>query len=75
LAETLREAREAAGLRQADLAERLGRDQTFVSLYEVGQRRIDVVEFRRIALALGLDPVQLFITAMDSIGNDDKAQR
>ena len=56
----LREARERSGLRQADLAERLGRDQTFVSLIERGQRRVDVIEFFDIARAMDADPVTLF---------------
>jgi transcriptional regulator with XRE-family HTH domain len=60
LVEILRQARVRAGLRQADVAARLGRDQTFVSLIERGQRRIDVVEFFEIAKALDADPVGLF---------------
>lgn len=38
-------AREARGLTQADLARALGRSQSFVSKYEVGERRLDVVDF------------------------------
>lgn len=48
-------ARNASGLTQAQLAERFGRRQNFVSAYESG-RRIEVVEFVRICEALGLDP-------------------
>lgn len=51
------EAREGQDLKQAELAERLGRPQSFVSNYERGQRRLDVIEFIEIAKALGLDPV------------------
>lgn len=51
----LADARKAAGLTQAQLAERLGRPQSFVAKYEVGERRIDVVEFCEIADALKLD--------------------
>jgi transcriptional regulator with XRE-family HTH domain len=47
-------ARGASGLTQAQLAERLGRRQNFVSAYERG-RDIEVVEFLQIAEALGLD--------------------
>jgi transcriptional regulator with XRE-family HTH domain len=60
LVETLKDARARAGLRQEDLAARIGRDQTFVSLIERGQRRVDVIEFFEIARALGADPVALF---------------
>lgn len=48
----LREARVTAGLTQVELARRLGAPQSFVSKYESGERRIDVLELRRIALAL-----------------------
>ncbi|MDO8900749.1 MAG: helix-turn-helix transcriptional regulator [Phenylobacterium sp.] len=55
----LRDARVAAGLTQEELANRLGRPQSFVSKSERRERRIDVVEFIEIARALGLDPARL----------------
>ena len=60
LVETLVEARKRAGLTQADLAQRIGRDQSFISLIERSQRRIDTLEFYALAKALGVDPVSLF---------------
>lgn len=60
LIEVLASARKAAGLTQTDLSERIGRDQTFISLIERGQRRVDVVEFIALAKAMGDDPVELF---------------
>ena len=54
--EVLVEARKAKGLSQAALAEKLERLQTFVSKYERGERRLDVVEFLDVAAALELDP-------------------
>ena len=51
----LHEARRARGLRQCDLAERLGRPQSFVSNYERGTRRLEVSEFIEIARILALD--------------------
>ena len=48
-------AREKAGLTQQQLADKLGRPQSFVAKYEGGERRIDVVEFLEIARALQLD--------------------
>lgn len=51
----LHEARRARGLRQCDLAERLGRPQSFVSNYERGTRRLEVSEFIQIARILALD--------------------
>jgi transcriptional regulator with XRE-family HTH domain len=49
------EARKDGGLTQVDLARRLSRPQSFVSKFELGERRLDVVEFLEIAEALGLD--------------------
>lgn len=58
LIDLLIQKREAAGLTQADLADRLGEYQSFVARLESGQRRIDVVEFLDLAEALGLDPAK-----------------
>ena len=49
-------ARKAAGLRQTEVAERIGRNQSHVSLIEMGQRRVDVIEFLELARALEADP-------------------
>jgi len=54
--EILIEARKKQDLSQAALAERLGRLQTFVSKYERGERRLDIIEFLEVAAALRLDP-------------------
>jgi transcriptional regulator with XRE-family HTH domain len=59
LIEALAEARRSAGLTQADLAERLGKRQQFVSKYESGERRLDAVEFIDIGRALSLDVERL----------------
>jgi transcriptional regulator with XRE-family HTH domain len=56
----LADAREKAGLTQQHLAKRLRKPQSFVSNYERGQRRIDILELLRIVDALGADPVGLF---------------
>ncbi len=40
---------------EADLAERLGTDQSYVSKYERAERRLDVIEVRTVCRALGLD--------------------
>ena len=52
-------ARKTAGLTQAELSQRLNRPQSFVSKYERGERRLDVVEFGAVAKALSADPVKL----------------
>ena len=53
------EARKAAGLTQVDVADRLGRTQAYVSRYENGSRRLDVIEFFEVAEAIGFNPVTL----------------
>lgn len=53
------EARKQAGLTQADLATRLGRPQSFVSKYERGERRLDVVELLEVTDAIGVKTAKL----------------
>jgi transcriptional regulator with XRE-family HTH domain len=48
-------ARKKAGLTQLEVAERLGKPQSYVSKVESGERRIDVVELIEIAEAVGFD--------------------
>lgn len=64
-------ARRSAGMHQADLAKILGKDQSFISRIEKGQRRVDVVEFYALALALNLDPVDLFESIVSKFPSDD----
>ena len=59
LRELLVEARKRAALTQAELSSRLHRPQSFVSKYERGERRLDVIEFGQVARALGIDPVRV----------------
>jgi transcriptional regulator with XRE-family HTH domain len=55
----LANARRRAGLTQIQLAKRVGRPQSFVSKFERGERRLDVVEFLEVAQALGIDPCRI----------------
>lgn len=55
----LRDARAAAGLRQIDLAQRLQVPQSYVSKYETGERRLDLVELEDVAVALGMSVGQI----------------
>jgi len=57
--ELLIAARKTAGLTQTELAKRIGVDQAFISKYENGDRRLDVLEFLKIAEALEIDPVSI----------------
>ncbi|RUM99168.1 XRE family transcriptional regulator [Pseudaminobacter arsenicus] len=54
--ELLVQARKDAGITQVELGKRIGQRQTFVSKFELGERRLDVAEFVMIARAIGADP-------------------
>jgi transcriptional regulator with XRE-family HTH domain len=51
----LKQARKDSGIVQQELADRLGKPQSFVAKVERGERRIDVIEFIAIAKAIGRD--------------------
>ncbi|MDY3810359.1 helix-turn-helix transcriptional regulator [Desulfovibrio sp. PG-178-WT-4] len=57
--DVLIQARKSQCLSQQVIATRLGKPQSFISKYENGERRLDVIEFFAIAKALEKDPVQL----------------
>jgi len=56
LRETLVEMRRKAGLTQRELAAKLGRERNFVGRLELGERRLDVVEFFWVCKACGANP-------------------
>ena len=50
----LRTMRIEAGLRQTDMASRLRQPQSFISKYESGERRLDILQLRAVSAALGM---------------------
>jgi transcriptional regulator with XRE-family HTH domain len=64
----LRQLRKEAGLRQVDMAKALGKPQAFVSYFESGARRLDLLELRQICGILG-------ITLIDFIRKFEKSLR
>lgn len=60
LIRALARAREKAGLQQVELAQKIGKKQSYISNIERGQRRVDVIEFIAIVKALGGDPSATF---------------
>ena len=67
LQELLRIMRSDAGLRQADLAQRLGVPQSFVSKYESGERRLDIVEIRQVCQVFGISLAEFVRRFEDSL--------
>jgi len=61
--------RERAGITQASIAETLGVPQSFVSKYESGERRVDVVEFVQICQAIGVKPGKIIEDLLSQIGS------
>lgn len=55
LLKVLIEARRRTGLTQAQVGKILGKRQTFVFKYELGERRLDAIEFLYICKAIKLD--------------------
>ena len=54
-------------LTQVELSKRLGRPQSYVSKYETGERRLDVIEFLDVMRALRVDPVEVLTKLTRSI--------
>lgn len=50
-------ARKERQILQTDLAQRLGKPQSFVSKFECRERRLDIVEFIEVCRAMGANPV------------------
>ena len=56
----LSQKRKDAGLSQSELAKALGEYQSFVARMESGQRRVDVVEYEKLARILNFDVHEFF---------------
>ncbi|RWG48398.1 MAG: XRE family transcriptional regulator [Mesorhizobium sp.] len=54
--------RNAKGMTQEQVAEKLGRPQSFVAKYEGGERRLDVIEFLDVTAALDADPCEILLS-------------
>src|SRR5437879_22659 len=62
----LRQLRVQAGLRQVDMARALGKPQAFVSYYESGARRLDLLELRQICGIVGV-PLLDFVREFEKL--------
>lgn len=66
LRDILKRERLASGLRQSDVAQRTGRSQAYISKFEKGDLRLDVVDFVRLCKTIGCDPHQVLDEAFIS---------
>ena len=62
----LRQLRRQAGLRQVDVARALGKPQAFVTYYESGARRLDLLELRQVCRIFGISLVN-FVRRFDKL--------
>lgn len=72
LCEALIDARKAAGLTQAGMAERLKCHQSLVARIESGERRIDVVELVVLARAVGVSSSVILERVVDATEPDHR---
>jgi transcriptional regulator with XRE-family HTH domain len=70
----LRECRQKKGLTQSQLSLRLERPQSFVSKYEMGERRLDVVELLNVCGELGITLTEFASRLEVLIASDNKAR-
>lgn len=61
------EARGEAGLSQAQLALRIGKPASFVGKYEIGERRLDVIELLVVLNALETDSSDFILNLSEQI--------
>jgi transcriptional regulator with XRE-family HTH domain len=67
LVAVLTNARKNAGLTQVELGQKVGKDQSYISLIENSQRRIDVLEFIALCRAMNIDPIRAFGLLMERV--------
>ena len=72
LIRVLVEARKESGLTQQEVADRLGKPQSYIAKLEGGERRLDVVEFVALVNAMNSEPTALFahlLGALETAGD------
>ncbi|MEZ4819968.1 MAG: helix-turn-helix transcriptional regulator [Bdellovibrionota bacterium] len=65
----LKQIRSESGITQVELAKKLGVHQSFVSKYEAGERRLDILELKKICEVLNIDffkTIKRLVTSVDS---------
>ena len=72
LRRALRRARKDSGMTQSEVAALLSMPQSFVSKYEAGQRRLDLVELLALCAALRTDLQSLLLLFETELTKDKK---
>ena len=67
--------RKASQMTQRDLAKKLGREHSFVGRIELGDRRVDIVEFFWICRACGQDPAKVTVELMREFAKLDSGKK
>jgi len=62
----LKNIRKERKLTQKDIAEKLGKPQSFVSKYELAEKRLDILELRQLCKVLGID-LKEFIDRLEKV--------
>lgn len=65
----LKKFRQDKGIRQIELAQKLGVTQSYVSKYESGYRRLDILELRQVCDAIGIS-LKEFIQELENSLNE-----
>lgn len=59
--------RKALGITQVDLAQAMGTDQSQISKFERRERRIDLIDYLRFCVALGVEPGELLSAGQEIV--------
>lgn len=65
--------RERKGLKQAEVAGRLGLPASYMSKVENGTRRLDAIELLQVADAMGVDPAEIIREVQQELRSDRAA--
>lgn len=71
----LKELRQESGLTQQEIADRLSRPQSYVSKYELGERRLDFIETAEICESIGITIVDFARLYSEQISKASRTKR
>lgn len=71
----LKSARKRSRMTQVQLAEKLQQTQSYVSKFERGELRLDIVQIRNVCIALGIEPLHFIEDFEAAVFRDSKKPR